>query len=163
KLEEILRFDLGHNGATLLLPIRAEAETLATKSSFDHLGTSGDWQTRKIFFVVKTKVADKKLSLRLLTVNAQSIKAIDSILLTGDLSQDRRKIHQVADMIHKELFNREGVASTRFLYTMKVQNGAKQWLSDVWEADYDGGNARQITHGKGYCVTPTYFPAAPGF
>ena len=36
------------------------------------------------------------------------------------------------------------------------------WLSEVWESDYDGGNPRQITHDAGYCVTPVYMPPKTG-
>lgn len=163
KLEQILRFDLGHNGATALLPLNGESDALANKGPFDSLGAPGSWQAKRVFYVLKTKVNDKKLSARLLTVNAQAVRAVDTILLTGDLSQDRRKIHLLADRIHKELFGKDGIASTRFLYTVKFQDKAtKKWVSDIWEADYDGGNARQVTRAMGYTVTPTYIPAEKG-
>jgi TolB protein len=82
--------------------------------------------------------------------------------LKQDLDQDRRQIHQMADAIFKALFDSEGIASTRILYTKKTQQG-KTWISEVWESDYDGQNARQVTSDSGYAITPTYFPAKPGY
>ena len=38
-----------------------------------------------------------------------------------------------------------------------------QWKSEVWECDYDGHNAHQITHTNSYCVTPSYLIPKPGF
>ena len=163
QLEKVLRFDLGHNGATALLPYQGECDGLANRGAFDSLGSPADWQSRKVYYVVKARAAAKKLSIRLLGVNAQEVKAIDNISLTGILAQDRRTIHQIADTLHRQLFGKDGVASTRFLYTVKTKgSGANQWLSEVWEADYDGANPRQITRGSGYCVTPTYLPSAKG-
>ncbi len=162
KLEQILRFDLDHNGSTALLPSHKDLETLANRGPFDSLGAPESWQ--KVFYVVKAKVSDKKLSVRLLSVNSQTVKAVDTIVLTGDLSQDRKKIHKLSDTLHKELFGKEGIASTRFIYTVKTQNSTtKKWLSDIWEADYDGGNARQLLREAGYAVTPTYIPSSGGF
>ncbi|MCE5319246.1 MAG: Tol-Pal system protein TolB [Parachlamydia sp.] len=162
KLEKVLRFDLGHNGATALLPINGENETLASKGPFDHLSSPETWQAQRIYYVVKAKVSDKKLSLRLMTVNANANRAVDALPLTGDLAQDRRKIHKLADTIHKELFGKEGIASTRFIYTVKYQDTSKKWVSDVWEADYDGGNPRQVTRAMGLTVTPACIPAESG-
>lgn len=164
KLEQVLRFDLGHNGATALLPISGENEALASKGAFDSLASPETWQARRIYYLVKAKVSDKKLSVRLMAVNADANRAVDAIPLTGDLAQDRRKIHRLADTIHKELFGKEGIASTRFIYTVKYEDKAsKKWLSDIWEADYDGGNPRQITRAMGLTVTPACIPGSGGF
>lgn len=161
KLEEIWRFDLGHNGSTSLLPPTNENDALANKSA--NLGNPETWASKRVFYVTKARIQDKKLIVQLLTVNAQMIKAVNPIALTGDLSQDRQKIHRLADTIHKDLFGEEGIASTRFLYTLRTQSpSTKKWSSDVWEADYDGGNARQISQAAGYSISPAYIPSEPG-
>src|SRR6187431_2348839 len=51
KLEEILRFDLGHNGSTSLLPIKKDLDAL----TFDALPS---WQKAKIYYALKAKVKD---------------------------------------------------------------------------------------------------------
>ncbi len=163
QLEQVLSFDLNHNGMTYTIPHSSDRDVLANGGAFDSLGSSSSWKTLNIYYVVKGRLTDKKLDIRMLAVNSNSTKSVDGISLTGNLGQDRRKIHQLADTIHKALFGTDGIASTKLLYTLRTQVPGNKWLSDVWEADYDGANARQVTHGMGYCVTPTYIPPKAGF
>jgi TolB protein len=161
KLEKIIAFDLHHNGMTQVLPPSSQRDALIT--SFDQLGTPSSWRAQQVYYVVQPKVKERSLSLRTLAVNNNVIKAFDNIALTGDLSKDRTTLHHLSDTLHKGLFGTEGIASTRILYTVRTkQPGVNQWSSEVWEADYDGGNARQITKGAGYCVTPAYAPPKEG-
>jgi TolB protein len=164
KLENILNFDLSHNGMTLPVPHTSDRESQARKESFDQAPNAQAWKALNVFYVIKARVKNKSLSIQMLAVNNGAIKSIDNLSLTGNLNQDRRQIHQVADLIHKALFGTDGVATTRILYTLKRHDSAnsKLWTSDVWESDYDGGNARQVTHDGGYCVTPVYLPPKPG-
>ncbi len=85
--------------------------------------------------------------------------------LEGELGKDRRQIHQLADRIHALLFGMEGIASTHLLYTVRTQDSSnhRQWVSEVWECDYDGANGRQLTDEGFYCVTPVYLPPKPGY
>ena len=161
QLEQVLSFDLDHNGMTCLAKRSNAKDLLVTSAAFDQLGTSKQWKDQNVYFVVLAKVKDKKLSVRILSINNNSLKAIDAIALTGDLSQDRRFIHQVSDRIHKALFGTEGIASTRIMYTLKTRSNS-QWASDIWESDYDGANAQRIVQGAGYCVTPIYVPPKVG-
>jgi len=39
----------------------------------------------------------------------------------------------------------------------------KKWISELWESDYDGKNARQVTTGDNFIVTPVHIPPKPGF
>lgn len=162
KLEKVLRFDLDHNGMTYVLAVTSSNEKIANANAFDALLKAGDWKALNAFYVIKVRLQDKKLSARLLAQNAGSVRSIDNIVLSGDLSKDRQQIHQLADKMHKALFDADGIASTRFLYTIKKQQG-KNLSSEVWEADYDGENARQLTFDGGYIVTPVYVPPKSGF
>lgn len=166
KLESVLAFDLGNNGMTTLVTTKVP-EALTTKAGFSNMGDPRDWKSLNIFYVVKVRIKDKKMSCKALSVSNNNVSSIDNITLTGDLGQDRKQIHKVADLLFKALFNAEGIASTKFLYTIKtkIADGGKtnKWTSDVWEADYDGGNARRLTRDAGYCVTPVYVPPKPGF
>lgn len=159
-LEKILQFDLHHNGMTQVLPRKGNKDALI--SSFDQLGNASSWRSQQVYYVVQPKVKERILSLRILAVNTNTLKTFDSIALTGDFSKDRKTIHQLSDAIHKALFGTEGIASTRILYTVRTLLPGKQWSSEVWEADYDGGNARQVTQGAGYCVNPAYAPPKEG-
>lgn len=162
QLEKVLQFDLGHNGMTYLLDTSNERERLAGASSIDQQPRTTDWKALSAFYIVKIQILDKKLSARLFAANAETTKRIDDIPLTGDLSSDRRQIHQLADIIHKTLFGKEGIATTRIIYTVKTKQGST-WASEMWESDYDGGNRRQLTKDSGYAITPVYVPPKPGF
>lgn len=142
QLNDVLRFDLNNNGRT----------TTEKKAGQDS------------FYTVRLTVANRTLQAQLFAAHSDSAKGISGVALSGKISEDRRKIHKVADVIYKALFNSEGIATTKILYTMKNSSlKQEEWLSDVWEADYDGANAHQLTRNAGYCVTPTYIPPKPGF
>jgi TolB protein len=139
---------------------------LVKNEQFEQFGKPEDWKTLGVFYVIKVQLKDKNLTARMLSVHANTVKSIENIPLTGNLGDDRRQIHHIADLIHKTLFGSPGIAGTRILYTIKSQSTeAKKdnWASEVWEADYDGGNARQVSQNGGYCVTPVYIPPKPGY
>jgi len=167
KLESILDFDLSHNGMTLTVSHTKELDNLASSTTFDAPRNLEVWKARNIFYLVRAHIDNKMLSIQVVSVNNGITHRSDSVTLTGDISQDRSLIHQLADSIHHALFNTEGIASTRFLYTVKSRpsnsSDSYQWISEVWEADYDGGNARQITHENTLCVTPAYIPPKKGY
>lgn len=162
KLSKILSFDLDHNGMMYLMKPSAERDKLAGSSVPDSPLFDADWKALKAYYVIKGKVEDDKLSVRLYAINAEQAKSINPISLSGDLSKDRRAIHQLADAIHKALFGVDGIASTKILYTIKSKNGSK-WDSEVWESDYDGENKRQLTNDSGYSVTPIYVTPKPRY
>lgn len=165
KLQKVLEFDLGHNGMTYLVPRTEQKEIVVEKiKGPDNLPSTTSLKTLDAYFIVKVTIADKKLSAVLIAPNSQVSKKVEGIPVTGNLKDDRRQIHVLADQIHKALFGTDGVASTKFLYTVKSQDpNTKKWIADVWEADYDGGNPRQLTKGMGYCVTPAYVPPKSGY
>lgn len=162
QLEQILQFDLNHNGMTFTVKHTNERDALSDSSSFSDKGNASAWKALNVFYVLKILVKDKQISARMLSVNGNSEKSVEGLPLTGNLSQDRRQIHRLADMIHKALFNTEGVANTRFIFTITTLKGNKS-TAEIWEADYDGANTRQITRDNCLCVTPTYIPAKQGF
>jgi TolB protein len=162
KLEEVLKFDLDQNGMTYILKSTIENDKHANAGEFDQPPKSSDWKALGAFYIVKMRIDGKKIIVRLFAQNAETIRVIEGIYLSGDLSKDRRQIHQLADTIHKTLFGTDGVANTRILYTLKTKHG-NNWNSEVWEIDYDGFNKRQVTIDSGYSVTPLYVPPKPGF
>lgn len=165
QLEKVLAFDLNHNGSTLLAKQSRENDQLGQEGAFNQLGSLSSWKDNHIFYVIKPQIKGKSISTLILDVQKQSLKSSDAFPLTGDLAQDRRQIHRLADIIYKALFATEGIASTRILYTIKTQNSPdnSKWISEVWEIDYDGGNAHQLTKEHSYCVTPIYLPPKPGY
>lgn len=162
QLENVLNFDLNHNGMTYTVKQSKESDALANSGSFDSLGSVNEWKALNVYYVIKVRAKDRKLDIRMLAVNSNGTRSVDGLMMTGDLSQDRRKIHQIADTIHKTLFGTDGIANTKLLYTIKRKEEKKD-VSDIYEADYDGANARIVLKGYGYCVTPCYIPPKAGF
>jgi TolB protein len=159
KLEEILSFDLNHNGMTYT----PKKQTAKSKLPNDAAKYPKLCQELGVYYLVKTQVKDKTLAIRLFSANNQQVKGIEGIRLTGQLNSDRHQMHQVADVIHKELFGKPGIADTHILYTVKSKiPGKNAWNSEVWESDYDGQNPRQITKEGNYCLTPAYIPPSKG-
>jgi len=167
KLEKVLQFDLSHNGIMQLVPTSTQKARISKASDFNDFGKSADWISNGVSFVVKVEVRDKKITAKILQSVNNSIKAIDSLTLTGNLSQDRRQIHLIADTIQRALFDTEGIASTKILYTFKypISNQTKpEWRSEIWEMDYDGANMRKISDdSSGYCITPCHLSPKPGY
>ena len=165
QLESILAFDLDHNGTTFVAKRTTANNQLGQSGSFNQFGAIGAWREKHIFYVIKGQIQDKKLNLLILNTQNQSVKSIDGIALTGDLSEDRKQIHRLADAIHKMLFKTDGIASTRILFTIKTatSSDSSKWTSEVWESDYDGANLRQLTKDSSTCVTPIYLPPKAGY
>jgi TolB protein len=162
KLEKVLQFDLNHNGMTFTVKqANDNREALAAAGSYLAPGNASTWKALNVFYVIKVQIKNKQISSRMLSVNSNTEKSVEGLPLTGNLNQDRRQIHRLADMIHKALFGTEGVANTRIVYTIK--NSSSKPMAEIWEADYDGANTRQITHENSLCVTPTYIPPKTGF
>lgn len=163
QLEEILQFDLNHNGMTFTVAQTTEKEKLANQLSSAESHKIKEWQANNVYYVINIHAkSGKQLDALMLSVNADSVKSVENLPLSGDLKQDRRQIHQLADAMHKALFGKDGIATTHILYTIKKQTGSdKQWISEIWECDYDGENARRIIQ-NGYNVTPVYLPPKPG-
>lgn len=164
QLERVLAFDLNHNGSTYLVKQTPANDQLATGQAFDQIDSTQSWKTQNIFYVVKGQISGTTLRLLMFDIHTQNLKSIDSSPLTGNLNQDRQQIHRLADAIHKAFFETDGIASTRILYTIKAPLSSNQkLLSEVWESDYDGANARQLTQENALCVTPAYIPPKPGY
>lgn len=165
QLEKVLAFDLDHNGYTKISKRTALRDSIGQNGSFSQLGPLSKWIEQQIFYVVKIQIVGNEIKAVVLDVQDKAARNIDPLAITGDLSNDRRQMHRLADIIQKSLFESEGIASTRILYTIRTCNSldSSKWISEVWEADYDGGNPRQITHDNSTAVNPVYLPSKPGY
>lgn len=164
KLEEVLIFDFENSERFELLTHTAERELLS-KSDLCETGMAVRWRGMNALYVVKAGFYQKNITFSILLAGDNRLIALDPIDLTGNLSKDRQSIHRAADTIIKIVTGQPGIASTRLLYTHKYRNrAANQWISELWECDYDGWNNRKIDGLEGgYCVTPQYIPPKPGY
>ena len=107
ELEEVLRFDLAHNGLTALVNPSKDKESQVLQTPFDNLGNPPFWKNSNVYFVVKARIKDQTLSARVLTVNTQSLNGIQDLQLSGDLRFDRRQVHLLSDAIVRSLVRTE--------------------------------------------------------
>ncbi|MBS0623797.1 MAG: Tol-Pal system protein TolB [Verrucomicrobia bacterium] len=145
-LKNILNFDLAHNGRMQVIKCQdgASLQTLSKEKNLDYL--------------IELDLQGSCLSAALIDVHTGKAKQVKGIDITGNLAQDRCKLHQIADTLHQWVFGYPGIASSHILYTVRTRQSPSSdtWTSEVWECDYDGANKRQITHDGHLCVTPTY-------
>ncbi|MBF5059430.1 Tol-Pal system protein TolB [Candidatus Neptunochlamydia vexilliferae] len=138
ELSDVLAFDLNNNGSTYI----TDQETSDFRVDIEKMGKS---------FRAVVSLARKEMT-----------KSFGPYRLSGNFASDRRVIHQFSDEVTALVSGKAGIASSRILYALQVPEGT-QWKSEIWEADYDGKNKRQITREKSYCITPTFFPCEGAF
>jgi TolB protein len=73
---------------------------------------------------------------------------------TGTLSSWRELAHDVSNALAKALTGDRGIFRTQICYIRKIGKGAKE----IFVADYDGANERQVTHTGSINVSPCWTP-----
>ena len=162
KLDQVLRFDLGHNGMTDIAAYNGKLEKLSNPGTWNTPGSIQEWREKGVLYVVTPKIEGRTASFTLLSTTNQGIKALDGIALTGNINTDRQTLHKVADTIHSTLFNKEGIASRRFIFTRKSNNDRGGSQSYLVEADWDGANQEVLLDSNHLIVTPCLIPAKAG-
>lgn len=153
KLRSVLEFDLNYNGQTRVLAMQADREEALKTGSFQN----GLWKNWAAAHVVKCEVQNKALVISCYSTQAGSLKRFPPVTLTGALAKDRKNLHRLSDALFKTLFGKEGVANTQLIYSLKQHKGDR-FVSEIWCCDWDGANARQLTHENNLCVTPLFLP-----
>ncbi len=82
---------------------------------------------------------------------------------TGEIALDRtypfaegtlrETMHRFVDDVLEALTGERGIAETKIAYVR--QDGR---VKEIWVMDYDGANARQITHDRSLALSPTWAP-----
>jgi TolB protein len=156
-LRSVLVFDLNTGGFVAVQP--------RTKIDAERTFDVGFWRREKVPYVFSIRVVDKKLELTAFDVEKGSSKRYPSVLLTGRLDADRQSVHQLSDKTHKDLFQSEGIASLRLLYSERTKDPSKKtdpWVSEIWMQEYDGTNNKRMTFENAYCITPAFYPHTAG-
>ena len=155
-LSAVFDHDINNNGKTKVLQRTADKETLLSNKDTKVAFNLQNWKSQGIPYVIKISVTGKMLIASVCNVVTGSLKVFPEIPLTGNLSQDRRQIHKLSDGIHKALFGTEGIANSRILfsYQNRDSNDPSKSISEIWECDWDGGNARPVTKENTYCISP---------
>lgn len=119
------------------------------------------WKQDKIDYILLPHFEKDEGFYTLYSLAFSHTKPLNKINFSGKLMSDRKKIHLLADQIHKALFNLDGIASTQILYTLQTENSNPhaelKYQSSIWMCDYDGANARPLTSESHYCITPCFY------
>lgn len=159
ELRNVLEFDLNTGGFASVVDRKQEFEETF---HFPNVRDSFDlslWKKEKIPFCIAANASQDQLEITVFNIEKGTSKRYPPTSL------DRRGVHQLADAIHKDLFSKEGIASLHIIYTQRTKDGTQKghdWLSEVWIADSDGANAKQITTEKSYCLSPYFLPNKAG-
>lgn len=163
QLESILYFDFQYNGKTKILPTQDLKEKILSKEKQEAFDPKS-WKELGVRYVVQTFLADDKLSATVFCSQTGSIKYFPAVTLSGDLTKDRRIVHKMADSIHKALFEEDGIAASTILYSLQPKSApdTSDFQAEIWECDWDGANAKQLTHDGSYNITPCILPNPSG-
>ena len=157
ELRIALEFDLNQGGWLSALPVNDAWEQSFQWHDLRPQCSLSLWQQEKIPFVCALQVSATTLSATLFQIEEKSSKRYPDLPLTGRIEEDRRQMHALADLIHKDLFGVEGIASLKILYAQRIRSSVQEeWSSNIWVADADGINARQLTKEQGYCLSPGF-------
>lgn len=157
---ETLVYDMKHSGRINLLPIDENLQYLAYQENPEDAFQVPKWKKANARYVIVPKIEKKELVLQLFDVNSATLKTLYPQPLTGDLTQDLRSVHKSSATIHSIMFGQAGIASKRILYSYqpKVAPESHVWHAEIWEMEYDGRNARQVTQENHYTISPAFFP-----
>ena len=104
------------------------------------------------------QIRGKEITLKIVQVASGIVRSLGPAVLCGDLSVDRRVLHQCSDTAQEALFGKKGVANTKIIYVLKRKTEKGNVVSELFEADYDGHNAKQLTKNGSLVVTPLWVP-----
>ncbi len=161
ELRTVLENDLLLGGYASVLSIKEEYEEAISTSDARELTTTL-WLKEKIPYVLIMHMADNRLQITAYNIEKSSVKRYPEIVLSEALERDRKKIHQLSDTIHRDLFGQDGIASLRLIYSLRQQQTNGQYASEIWISDSDGMNAQRATREGAYCITPSFYPHTAG-
>lgn len=108
--------------------------------------------------VLLPKIESKNLTLKIYEPRFHQTSLIGTIPLSGDLEEDRQKIHLLFDLMHLKVFHQEGIASSKILFCKKTEEIDGEWISDIYEVQQDGTHLKKITSSQNYLITPLMVP-----
>ncbi len=160
KIRSVLFFDLNHNGLTEIAKQAYEKDFKISHFDEEIAFDKSFWEKNQIAYVIKTEVQNKNLKAYVYNVERNVLKTFSELELTGNINKDRKTIHKFCDNIQEMLFGIKGISSLKILYTIrsKTTNAEQQYISEIYQCDYDGHNSSKISNEKSYFVHPVYIP-----
>jgi TolB protein len=163
RLWKVLKFDFSYSGFFSLLGNETSKEERLKGENVQECFDKNFWQQAQASYVIKLAIHQKKIQVQYFSLFGEGYKRFLDMELTGDLSQDRKKMHQLTDAFVKEITGNSGVFSCRLLYAVRLPKpeNNKEWYSEIWMSDFDGENACLVTGRGDYAIHPIFFPQNP--
>lgn len=162
ELRQVLETDLNTNGFSSVLPIKTSLEESLHWPDVRNQFETRVWKKEQIPFVVAAQVFQNRFQLIVFDIAKGSSKKYPEFEISGKLDQDRTEIHRLSDAVQKDLFGKEGIASLKVIYSLRIRE-EDDWKSEIWVCDSDGANNRRVLAEKGYCLSPGFFPRNEDF
>lgn len=80
---------------------------------------------------------------------------------TNNSKEDRKAIHKALAKASYDIFHRKGIQDKNIIFA--VRKKTSKWESEIWYADYDGANARQLTYNGNCAISPRFLPKHNAF
>jgi len=155
QLTEVMRFDLDFTGLVRLLKPEEFPSSFtgltadATKIDFTA------WRNARTEYVVHVYVSvegsNVVLECRLLDVTTG--QQVVGKRLTGQQPWARQVVHRFSDEIVKYLDGEPGIATSAYCFS-----GGATGKKEIYYADYDGANMKQLTQHNSISILPTFSP-----
>jgi len=115
------------------------------------------WKRLGVSYVIKLEVEfpRDKIKLRYRLISTESGREINHEKFQTKRRDYRALVHEVANDIIKTLRGDKGIYRTKIIYTKKIGEGEG---SEIFIADYDGHNERQLTNNKSINLLPAFTP-----
>jgi TolB protein len=117
------------------------------------------WKRLGVSYVIKLEVEfpRDKIKLRYRLISTESGREINHERFQTKRRDYRALVHEVADDIIKTLRGDKGIYRTKILYTKNIAED-EGGGSEMFIADYDGHNERQLTNNKSINLLPAFTP-----
>ena len=156
ELRDIIEFDLNVGAFLTVLPIHDPFENVLKKQNKAHI--QSHFYKERIPYVFYVTLGQNSLEITAYHIEKGFSKRYVGCPITKNMNEDRIHLHKLVDTIHKDLFGIQGISSMRIIYSQKEMDRNGDPISEIWMADYDGSNIKQMTFENVYCLTPFFFP-----
>jgi TolB protein len=155
-VQSVLRNDLEFEGLFSFVP---ESLVAAIPAQNPDAPNFTDWKGigAKYLVITRAEVAGGELTVEVRVHFVDSGQAILSKRYSGKADNPRIFAHQASDDV-MTLTQYRGVARTRIAFTTDRHGSAERTVKELYIADYDGFNARQVTVNGSINILPAWNP-----
>ena len=168
-LRNVLLFDFNNNGSTYIPDSSVTEKLNSLLSAKEPLPTEA-LSKEGLAYLIQLRMSGKVLEPKLVQVLSNASRSISGITCTGNLNEDRKKLHELSSFIHQVLFNTSSIATSRLIWVCKhkkeaTESSEPKYTSEIVMSDYDGFNRKQLSpHMDTLVTTPLWIPRIrPGY